>query len=1208
MTLSSSNGARRVLALLITLAVVLGAALATITAPLSANAATPGAGSPFDCTGNSIYSIDYQNGTNVYSVPTTQIGVDSSVPATIVTGTLANSSSRNGFAIVPGGTMAYYVATVGGGNYIYGYDPSGPTQSRLVPSPIAPPQGGAYDPRTGFYFFGNTGVGQAVYAYDPIRNTVIGSIGTLPANAVATGSGGGDYAFDNAGDFFWTNGGNLYTLSASAVPTSASAAALPSATHVSTSTLGNEPGIAFDPAGHLYEVTQGGIYNEVNPITGATSSQSQGSQGTDLSDMAGCDPPSSLTAQTSIADRTNSGDQFQLNIVPDGGSTASTTTSGSSTGLQNATIATVGVVGLGYTVSETAADGTDLADYSSSYECVDANHLGDDLGISGTGTSFTFPYPGGTDRRIVCTFTNVPLTADLTLTKTLAGARVNANDQFTVAVRSGSATGSVLNATAASTTSGSGSTVTAGTGTTGSTSVIATRSYYLTEQMAAGSASVLAQYQSTITCVDSAGLQSGLPVDAAFTGALAIAPVPGADIACTLQNAQAASSIALQAKLGSSRFDGGDQFTVALRTGSPTGPVVNPTTDSTTGGTGSATTGGTTGIVTTSSGTPYYLTETASADGGRYLATITCTDANGYQQDLPTDAPFTGSLAIAPIAGADISCTVTNALAPASLSLAKSNPAALTVGVPAQYLLTVSNDGGADSSTVVVVDQMPVGLDVTGLPDSDWSCTIAGTAAVGQLITCTSSSVPAGESSSFGITVVPQPEAAGTTAVNRASVGTPGAGAPVDPDSCTATGTPAGCAVTTGLVVGSGVALSLQKDNPPSLTVNVAASYTLTVINHGTGPAAGATVVDTLPAGLVYDSATGADCTAVGQQVSCAVPGPIPANGGSVAFTIVVTPTEILNGTDVANSATVDPTGGTAPGDPSQCTATDAPAGCAVTPPLLVDDAQLTLSKTATPLAPASSPVEVGDKLAYTFVVSNDSQATMTGITVDDPRLSGVVCAATSLAAGTSTTCSAAPYTVTQADVDAGAVTNTATASATLDGCASGCGLVSPEASAVSPTHSVGGLSATKTGVLDDRNGDGVANPGESIRYTVRLTNTGTVTLTGVTTSDPLETLSCDGSSIAPSASIDCVGSYTVTKADATAGSVRNTVTAGAVTPLGQKVTTTAATVNSAAPARDGLASTGLTFSWHTAAAGIMMIAAGAGLVLLVVLRRRRTL
>ena len=51
---------------------------------------------------------------------------------------------------------------------------------------------------------------------------------------------------------------------------------------------------------------------------------------------------------------------------------------------------------------------------------------------------------------------------------------------------------------------------------------------------------------------------------------------------------------------------------------------------------------------------PYFLTESGAsgANLAQYTQTISCTDANGLQAGLPTNAAFTGSLQITPVSAA----------------------------------------------------------------------------------------------------------------------------------------------------------------------------------------------------------------------------------------------------------------------------------------------------------------------------------------------------------------------------------------------------------------------------------------------------------------------------------------------------------------------------------------------------------------------------
>jgi len=127
---------------------------------------------------------------------------------------------------------------------------------------------------------------------------------------------------------------------------------------------------------------------------------------------------------------------------------------------------------------------------------------------------------------------------------------------------------------------------------------------------------------------------------------------------------------------------------------------------------------------------------------------------------------------------------------------------------------------------------------------------------------------------------------------------------------------------------------------------------------------------------------------------------------------------------------------------------------------------------------------------------------------------------------------------VTQADVDAGSVTNTATVSGD-----------DPTESPVSMTGSVTvtadqteSLAFTKTA-----SPSGSVAVGDVITYTMTATNDGTVTIDDVTVTDPMAGLSAldcspgQGTTLAPGDSMTCTATYTVTDQDAARGGVENT-------------------------------------------------------------------
>ncbi len=166
-----------------------------------------------------------------------------------------------------------------------------------------------------------------------------------------------------------------------------------------------------------------------------------------------------------------------------------------------------------------------------------------------------------------------------------------------------------------------------------------------------------------------------------------------------------APRITLTKALGAPREAATDQFTVQIRTGGAAGTVVNSTANSTTTGTVSTVTAGTgtTGAYVAAAGTAYDLTEAAAgtANLSNYASTVTCTDSYGLQPGLPNGATFTGSLGIAPVAGANITCTLSNNALPI-INVAKQAGAVTgpdTNGnFVANYTITVANTGSVPGS------------------------------------------------------------------------------------------------------------------------------------------------------------------------------------------------------------------------------------------------------------------------------------------------------------------------------------------------------------------------------------------------------------------------------------------------------------------------------------------------------------------------------
>ena len=215
----------------------------------------------------------------------------------------------------------------------------------------------------------------------------------------------------------------------------------------------------------------------------------------------------------------------------------------------------------------------------------------------------------------------------------------------------------------------------------------------------------------------------------------------------------------------------------------------------------------------------------------------------------------------------------------------------------------------------------------------------------------------------------------------------------------------------------------------------------------------------------------------------------------------------------------------------------------------------LVVTKVATaPDAPGA-----GDTVTYDFTLENRGNVTLSAVVLNDP-LPGlseplIVWPGESrvLAPGEVATASAT-YTITQADVDAGAVENSATASATAAG---GATLTSDPASTLTVTAAAAAqLTTTKSATID-----GVGNVGQTVRYAIAVENTGNVTLDDVTVTDPLDGLSAldlawpaEPGVLAPGQTVTASGRYLITQADVDRGSIVNTATATGTPPTGPAV------------------------------------------------------
>lgn len=303
--------------------------------------------------------------------------------------------------------------------------------------------------------------------------------------------------------------------------------------------------------------------------------------------------------------------------------------------------------------------------------------------------------------------------ASVRLTMQIADARVNSADQFAYAIT----------ATANSTTLASGTSSGTGLGpfTTAGVSTAASVPMTLGESMAAGSSSTLADYQSSLTCTNSASgsstpLPSGVATTSYSLGSLAY----GDALLCTF-TATPYPHILLQKALGAGgRQFNTDQFTVTTAKGGTS------VATATTSGTGSTLVSFATPMTLVTAGSAYTLSETpaGTTQTNQYTSTLGCT--NAYAASA-TKLPTTVGGSVTPAMGDVLTCTITNTklAANAALTIVKtsavlsdpidhsSNPKSIP-GAIIVYTLTVSNTGPSTvtNNSVFIVDTVPTQIAV----------------------------------------------------------------------------------------------------------------------------------------------------------------------------------------------------------------------------------------------------------------------------------------------------------------------------------------------------------------------------------------------------------------------------------------------------------------------------------------------------------------
>ena len=1173
------------------------AAVALVTLPAAPAHATFSSSPSFVCATDVVYSVDGDTHALSKINPT------------------AGTFAGNGTIPASGGDAVNALALPnGGGRYIYAFNRTdnsiirfdastndADTWSAPSSSSASSVIAGAINPANGIYYYAAGGSTWKLYAFNTSTNTSIGQVGTIGGLSV-----NGDMAFDAVGNLYVvsnassTAAGTLARVNGP-LPTTAGSTAL-SATVLASlpDNSGQYASMAFDGSGVLVIGTGAGKVLKVNPSSGALIQTKTVSLS--LSDMASCSAPSTASVRVDLPQGRHDGaDQFKVTITGGGVSGGNTgTTTGTDTGLQTDAGEVAGPVvvlpSTTYTVTQAAAGGTDLDDYTTTWKCVKGSD-GSTL-AEGTGNTGSFTTPSTSGVTVVCTFTNLPLLPAIELDKT-AGTITDvdsngpdAGDTVTYGFKVTNTGNVTLNPVTVSDPKLGSITCPSGALAAGASVTCTPKTYTLTQAdvnagkvdntaTATGTASNGVQVTDTdsvtvlvpanpsvaldktagsITDVDANGPDAGDTVTYSFkvtnTGNVPLNPVtvsdpklgaitcpsgslaPGADVTCTNKTYT----------LTQADVDAGKVDNTATATGTPPGGPNVTGTDSVT--------------VPVPSLPSIVIDKTAGA--------ITDTDGNGPDAGDTITYSFTvtntGNVGLTLIAVNDPK--LGGAIPCPSTSLA---PGASMTCPDKVYTLTQTDvNNGRIDNTATVTGKPPTGSNVTD--DDSTTSALQGTAAVeldktaSAIADLDGNGPDKGDRITYGFKVTN----IGTVTLNPVTVSDPKVGPVTCPTGALAPGASVTCTAVQYLLTQADVDAG-KVENTATATGTPPSGPTVTDTDSTTTP------VPAYPSVLLHKSA--------GPIVDVDANGPDAGDTITYSFTVTNTGNVTLNPVTVSDpklGAITCPTGALAPGASVSCTdksyaltqadvnagRVDNTATATGTPPSgpTVTDTDSTttpvpaspsihLDKTASAIHDGGgNGPDAGDTITYSFTVTNTGNVTLNPVTVNDPKLGGAItCPAGPLAPGASITCTDKTYALTQADVNAGTVDNTATATGTPP---SGSDVKDTDSTStpVAPSPSIN-LVKTASAV-HDVNGNGI-DDGDTIVYTFTVTNTGNVTLTNITVADPkVGPVTCPSTPLAPGASVDCTPrTYTLTQDDVDHGSVDNTATVTGTTPAGGTVT-----------------------------------------------------
>jgi len=336
--------------------------------------------------------------------------------------------------------------------------------------------------------------------------------------------------------------------------------------------------------------------------------------------------------------------------------------------------------------------------------------------------------------------------------------------------------------------------------------------------------------------------------------------------------------------------------------------------------------------------------------------------------------------------GDNTSTSTTTVIAP-NVRVNKTGPATSLPGGLVDYTISYDNNGNAAAAGVSVVDTLPAGATFV-------SATPAPTSQSGSTLSWAIGTVNAGAGGAITLRVQFNPSLArGAVLTNNVTISTTTSGDnPADnTDDHPVT------------VVSPNVRVT--KTGPVKVTAGDQLTYSVSYDNNGTAPAAGVRIVDTLPAGVTFVSATPAPTSQSGSTLTWAI-GTVNAGASATIAVVVQANAALTSGATLTNGVTISTT-----------TSGDTPSDNRSSWDTLVERADVAMVKSS----PSTFPAPAGTLVTYYLDYANNGPATARSVVLTDTVPGQLIGVSWSCSAGCAVSGSGSSITVNLGDLAAGA-------------------------------------------------------------------------------------------------------------------------------------------------------------------------------------------